>query len=74
MRKEDQLNTKYFKKFWDILEYQFIISIDNKGKINLNQVYFEANENTITYKKTKQVINKAYQWFGGPSSLNPLYN
>lgn len=53
MRKRDQLNTNCSKKFQVILEHQFIAGLDNKGKINLIQVYLKANKSIITYIEAK---------------------
>lgn len=41
------------KDLWDILGHQFIASLDDKRKLNLVQVYLEANKNIVTYTKAK---------------------
>lgn len=68
-----QLNVKYLERFWDVLEHEFIASLDNKRKINLVKIYLETNKSIITYTKAKQIINKIYQPFGKSSPLNRLY-
>lgn len=35
MRKRDQLNAKYPEKFRDIIEYQFIKSLNDKKNVDL---------------------------------------
>lgn len=59
-KERDQLNAKYSEKSRDILDHQFITKLDDKGKIDLVQVYLGTNKPTISYADAKQVVEKVY--------------
>lgn len=71
-REGDQLNAKCAEKFRDVLGHQFIAWLDNKGKIDLVQVYLGAKKITVSYADAKQAVEKAYQRFGEPSPSDNL--
>lgn len=73
-RERDRLNAKCSKKFQDVLGHQFIAELDDKGKINLVQVYLGADKSTVNYTEAKQVVEKAYQRFGEPNPFNNLHS
>lgn len=73
-REGDQLNAKCPKKFRNILGHQFIAGLDDKGKVDLVQIYLEADKSTVTYTEAKQTVSKAYTQFGEPSPLDQLYD
>lgn len=74
MREGDQLNAKFPEKFRDILEHQFIVGLDDKGKINLVQVYLGADKGTVNYTDAKQAVGRVYQRFGELSPLDQLHS
>lgn len=53
IRKGDQLNTEYPKKFPDMLGHQFIAKLDDKRKIDLVQVYLRNGKLTVKYSEAK---------------------
>lgn len=46
-----------------MLNYQFIVKLDNKKKIDLIQIYLEARKLIVKYTNIKQTIKKVYQHF-----------
>lgn len=72
-REGDQLHAKCPEKFQDVLGHQFIAGLDNKGKVDLVQVYLRADKSTVTYTEAKQAVSKAYTRFGEPSPLDQLH-
>ena len=73
-REGDQLNAKCPEKFRDVLGHQFIAGLDDKGKVDLVQVYLGADKSTVTYTEAKQAVSKAYTRFGEPSPLDQLHD
>ena len=73
-REGDQLHVKCPEKFRDVLGHQFIMGLDDKGKVDLVQVYLGANKSTVTYTKAKQAVSKSYTRFGEPSPLDQLHD
>ena len=71
-KEEDQLNAECPEKFRDVLGHQFIAGLDDRGKVDLVQVYLGANKSTVSYEEAKSVVEKAYQRFGEPSLFNNL--
>lgn len=63
-REGDRLNAECPEKFRDVLGHQFIAGLDDKGKVDLVQVYLGADKTTVTYTDAKQAVGKAYQRFG----------
>ncbi len=43
-RKGDQLNAKCLEKFYNVLSHQFIAGLDERGKVDLVQVYLGAKK------------------------------
>ncbi len=72
IREGDQFNAKCPEKFRDVLGHQFTAGLDDKGKIDLVQVYLGAGKGTVTYAEAKQAVGRAYQRFGEPSPLDEL--
>ena len=66
----DQLYAKCSEKFRDVLRHEFIVELDNKGKVDLVQVYWGADKSTVTYTKAKHAVSKAYTRFDKPSLLD----
>lgn len=58
-REGDQLNVECPEKFEDVLGHQFIAGLDDKGKIDLVQVYLGAGKSTVKYTDAKQAVKKA---------------
>ena len=73
-REGDHLNAECPEKFRDVLGHQFIAGLDDKGKVDLVQVYLGADKTTVTYAEVKQAVGKAYQRFGEPSPLDQHAN
>lgn len=73
-REGDQINAKCPEKFRDVLGHQFIAGLDDKGKLDLVQVYLGADKSTVTYTEAKQAVSRAYQRFGKPSPLDQLHD
>ena len=73
-REGDHLNAECPEKFRDVLGHQFIAGLDDKGKVDLVQVYLGADKTTVTYAEAKQAVGKAYQRLGEPSPLDQLYD
>ena len=73
-REGDQLNAKCPEKFRDLLGHQFIAGLDDKGKVDLVQVYSGADKSTVTYTEAKRAVSKAYTRFGEPSPLDELHD
>ena len=48
-REGDHFNAEYPEKFRDVLGHQFIAGLDDKGKVDLVQVYLGADKTTVTY-------------------------
>ena len=71
-RKRDKLNAEFPEKFRDVLGHQFIAGLDDKGKIDLVQVYLGANKLTVSYVDARQAVEKAYQRFGEPGLFDDL--
>ncbi len=46
-----------------ILGHQFIVGLDDKGKVDLVQVYLGDNKSTVSYANARQAVEKAYQRF-----------
>lgn len=61
------------EKFCEVLGHQFIAELDDKGKIDLVQVYLEADKTKVTYTEAKQAVSKAYRRFSEPSPLDQLH-
>ena len=68
----DQLNAECPEKFRDILGHQFVAGLDDRGKVDLVQVYLGANKSTVSYEEAKSAVEKAYQRFGEPSPFDNL--
>ena len=73
-REGDQLNAECPEKFRDVLGHQFIAGLDDKGKIDLVQVYLGASKSTVSYADAKLAVEKAYQRFGEPGPFDHLYD
>ncbi|MCJ1343817.1 hypothetical protein MMC31_002014 [Peltigera leucophlebia] len=71
-REGDKLNAECPEKFRDVLGHQFIAGLDDKGKVDLVQVYLGANKSTVSYADAKQAVERAYQRFGEPSPFDDL--
>ena len=71
-REGDKLNAECPEKFRDVLGHQFIAGLDDKGKIDLVQVYLGANKLTVSYVDARQAVEKAYQHFGEPGPFDDL--
>lgn len=53
---------------------KFVTDWDSKEKIDLIQVYLEADKSIIIYTETKQVVGKAYKRFDKLNYLDQLHN
>ena len=62
-RERDQLNAECLEKFQDVLGHRCIARLDDKGKVDLVQVYLGANKSTVSYADAKQAVKKKYQHF-----------
>lgn len=71
-REGDQLNAECPEKFRDVLGHQFIAGLDDKGKVDLVQVYLRANKSIVSYADARQAVEKAYQRFEEPSPLDDM--
>ena len=71
-REGDQFNTECPEKFCDVLGHQFIAGLDDRGKVDLVQVYLGAKKSTVSYAEAKSAVEKAYQRFGKPSPFDNL--
>ena len=69
-KERDKLNAEYPEKFRDVLSHQFIAGLDDRGKVDLVQVYLGANKSTVSYEEAKSAVEKAYQRFGEPSPFD----
>ena len=67
----DQLNAECPEKFRDVLGHQFIAGLDDRGKVDLVQVYLGAKKSTVSYAEAKSAVEKSYQRFG---ELSPFDN
>lgn len=52
-REGNQLNGECPEKFRDVLGHQFIAGLDDKGKVDLVQVYLGAHKSTVSYADAK---------------------
>lgn len=73
-REGDQLNAECPENFQDVLGHQFIAGLDDKGKVDLVQVYLGAGKLSVKYTEAKQAVEKAYQRFGEPSPFDTLHS
>lgn len=69
-REGDQLNAECPEKFRDVLGHQFIAGLDDRGKVDLVQVYLGAKKSTVSYAEAKSAVEQAYQRFGESSRFD----
>lgn len=71
-REGDQLNAECPENFRDVLGHQFLAGLDDKGKVDLVQVYLGAKKSGVCYVDARQAVEKAYQRFREPSPFDDL--
>ncbi len=57
-REGDQLNAECPEKFRDVLGHQFIAGLDDRGKVDLVQVYLGAKNQQLATRKENQLSKK----------------